>query len=376
MDTYDCAIIGGGLAGLALAIQLADNNVKVVLFEKNEYPFHKVCGEYISMESWPFLTSLGVPLADMELPMIKSLGISSEKGFMLNHQLEMGGFGVSRYRLDQLLCEIALRRNVVVLQQCKVNNVEKAGDLTRIQTSAGLFYARVVCGSYGKYVPSFLRNHMNYTSEQSGGSQNYIGVKYHIQTDLAEDRIELHNFKNGYCGISRVEDGKYCLCYLTTAENLQQSDKDIKSMERKILFRNPYLQNYFTTSKFLSESPLIISNVTFRKKQTAIDDIFLIGDSAGTITPLCGNGMSMALRSSQLLANALSGYFERNIPLREVLFTYEQSWNTAFKKRITAGFYLQYLFGKRAATDLALKVLAKTPLVMKQLVSLTHGDVF
>ena len=52
---YDVAIIGGGLAGLSLAIQCASQNVSVVLFEKETYPYHKVCGEYISLESQPFL---------------------------------------------------------------------------------------------------------------------------------------------------------------------------------------------------------------------------------------------------------------------------------------------------------------------------------
>ncbi|HTA63386.1 MAG TPA: FAD-dependent monooxygenase, partial [Bacteroidia bacterium] len=80
---YQCAIIGGGLAGLCLAIQLADKGISAVLFEKNKYPFHKVCGEYISMESWDFLTELGLPLVDLNLPKIDELGISSENGFML-----------------------------------------------------------------------------------------------------------------------------------------------------------------------------------------------------------------------------------------------------------------------------------------------------
>ncbi|MGZ4157476.1 MAG: FAD-dependent oxidoreductase, partial [Bacteroidia bacterium] len=46
--TYQVSIIGGGLAGLTLAVQLADAGYSCVLFEKNKYPFHKVCGEYIS----------------------------------------------------------------------------------------------------------------------------------------------------------------------------------------------------------------------------------------------------------------------------------------------------------------------------------------
>jgi flavin-dependent dehydrogenase len=76
-EIFDCAIIGGGLGGLCLAIQLADKNLRVILFEKNEYPFQRVCGEYISMESWDFLLSLGLPLDKMNLPIINQLGISS-----------------------------------------------------------------------------------------------------------------------------------------------------------------------------------------------------------------------------------------------------------------------------------------------------------
>ena len=59
LEVYDLAIVGGGLAGLALAIQSARAGYQTVLFEKEKYPFHKVCGEYVSLESWDFLEELG-----------------------------------------------------------------------------------------------------------------------------------------------------------------------------------------------------------------------------------------------------------------------------------------------------------------------------
>src|SRR5690348_16043751 len=74
---YDVAVIGGGLAGLSLAIQLAKQDFNVILFERERYPFHKVCGEYISMESWCFLQHLGVPLHDMNLPIIQTLQLTA-----------------------------------------------------------------------------------------------------------------------------------------------------------------------------------------------------------------------------------------------------------------------------------------------------------
>ena len=61
-EYYDIGIIGGGLAGLSFAIQSAKSGYNTILFEKETYPYHKVCGEYISLESWPFLEKLGVPL--------------------------------------------------------------------------------------------------------------------------------------------------------------------------------------------------------------------------------------------------------------------------------------------------------------------------
>jgi len=312
--TYQCAIVGGGLAGLCLAIQLADKGISVILFEKNTYPFHKVCGEYISMESWNFLNELGLPLEELNLPRINELGISSESGFMLNTLLPLGGFGISRYSLDNYLCEIARKKNVNVIENCKVFDVHKTDENgSEINTSSGIYHAAIVCGTYGKYTPAFVNK------ETKSTTLNYIGVKYHIKTNLNPNRIELHNFKDGYCGVSKVDGDAYCLCYLTTSVNLEKSGNDIKKMEENILYKNPFLATYFTQSEFLFKSPLVISNISFRKKDTYKNAVFLAGDAAGSITPLCGNGMSMAMRTSKLLAQLLVDYYTKSISKEELI---------------------------------------------------------
>src|SRR5687767_5657160 len=113
---YDVAIIGGGLAGLALSIQLAKKNYKVVLFERERYPFHKVCGEYISMESWDFLQGLGLPLRDMNLPIIDTLNLTAPNGKSFTTRLPLGGFGISRYTIDNLLSKIAKESGVELFE--------------------------------------------------------------------------------------------------------------------------------------------------------------------------------------------------------------------------------------------------------------------
>jgi flavin-dependent dehydrogenase len=371
-NTYQCAIVGGGLAGLCLAIQFADKGISVVLFEKNKYPFHKVCGEYISMESWGFLTELGLPLTDLNLPKITELGISSENGFMLNSPLSMGGFGISRYSLDNYLFELAKKKNVTILDNCKVFDVQNIEDAYQINTSLGVYNAKIVCGTYGKYTPTFVKDE----EEKKQNKLNYIGVKYHIKTNLNTNRIELHNFKDGYCGVSKVDNDRYCLCYLSSSKNLQDCGNDIKKMEETILYKNPFLKKYFTESEFLFDTPLVISNVTFQKKDTCKNSFFLAGDAAGSITPLCGNGMSMAMRASKLLANLLGDYFNKSISKEELVKQYDLIWNKNFNARIKTGYYLQYLFGKKNTTHFTLKLLNKLPSLTKKIISLTHGQSF
>ncbi len=104
---YDTAIVGGGLAGLSLAIQLSRQGHHVLLMEKETYPFHKVCGEYISMESWDFLLQLGLPLDEWNLPRISQVKISAPNGLSITETLPLGGFGISRFKLDAALAAMA-----------------------------------------------------------------------------------------------------------------------------------------------------------------------------------------------------------------------------------------------------------------------------
>ncbi|AEE48824.1 NAD(P)/FAD-dependent oxidoreductase [Haliscomenobacter hydrossis] len=370
---YPYAIIGGGLGGLCLAIQLARKGMEVILFEKNTFPQHKVCGEYISMESWDFLCDLGVPLNDLGLPQISQLGISAQNGFMLNSPLALGGFGISRYTLDDHLCQIARKWGVTVLENCKVMDVQ-ISDLTtaEISTSQGKYRAQLVCGSFGKYAPSFAKSPAKIAVQLP----NYIGVKYYIETDLAPDRIELHNFKDGYCGILKVDLNRYCLCYLSKSSNLQRAGNDIKAMEETVLYKNPFLKKYFTQSTFLFEKPMVISNVYFHPKDTYLNGMFLLGDAAGAISPLCGNGMSMAMRASKLLADLMLPYAEGRIDKAELVNRYTLAWKDNFSTRIWAGQHLQHLFGKNTSTHLALKMLHYLPALKHKLIKLTHGEVF
>ena len=376
MGVYDVAIVGGGLAGLALSIQLKRQGHSVILFEKEQYPFHKVCGEYISLESWDFLNDLGVDLDEINVPIITKLQVSSVNGKMLEQSLPLGGFGISRYRLDNTLMQIAKAEGVCIMENTKVNDIEFSTDEFTIDTSLKKYKAKLVTGSYGKRSNIDIKWKRPFTNASKNKLNNYIGVKYHIKIDFPADTIALHNFKNGYCGIVKIEDDNYNLCYLTTANNLKKSKGDIKQMEQLILSENPHLKKILTESKITFVAPLTISQISFDKKNQVENHVLMIGDAAGMITPLCGNGMSMALHGSKIAAIHIHDFLQTKITRAEMEQQYTLQWNLQFANRLKMGRRIQRLFGSKQLTNFYIAVTKPFPKLINYLIKKTHGNPF
>jgi flavin-dependent dehydrogenase len=373
---YDVAIIGGGLAGLSLAIQCANAGYAVILFEKETYPFHKVCGEYISNESLPFLQRLGIPLQQYHLPQINTLHLTDVSGRLYQFPLEPGGFGISRYTLDHLLYETALEKGVIVKTNTKVQDVQFANNCFSIITSAGNHKARVACGAYGKRSNLDVKWKRPFALQKSNKLNNYIGIKYHIQYLHPKNVITLHNFKDGYCGISKIEEDKCCLCYLTTAANLKQHNNSIAQMEKVLLSQNPQLKNIFNRATFLYQQPLAISQISFEPKEQVENGVLMLGDTAGLITPLCGNGMSMAMHASLLAFSNIDLFLQKRISRTQMEYQYATQWRKQFAKRLLAGRMIQRVFGGETSTALFLRTMNALPSLADKVIKLTHGKTF
>lgn len=375
-NSYDVAIAGGGLAGLALSIQLAKAGYAVILLEKERYPFHKVCGEYISLESWNFLEELGLPLSDWGLPVIKRVLVSAPDGESIEHELPLGGFGISRYKIDAALADIARNSGVVVREGVKVTDIAFQRSVASIRTDAGEYKAGIACVSAGKRSNLDIKWRRPFTRKRSDKLNNYIAVKYHVKTDLPADLIGLHNFSDGYCGISRVEDGRYCLCYMTTAANLQANGNSIPDMERTILSRNPYLSALFSSAVKLFESPLTISQISFERRGRVENHILFVGDGAGMIPPLSGNGMSMALHGSKIAFRCMDAFLKGQIARHEMEQEYEDQWRRQFGRRLWMGRQLQRWFGSEKRTNRLIHTLKPFPKLVSFLIRQTHGQPF
>ena len=375
-EIYDIAIVGGGLAGLALSIQCADAGFKTILFEKEIYPFHKVCGEYVSLESLPFLKKLGLQIDELNLPFIKKLQLTDVKGKLFEFDLPLGGFGISRYKLDNALYEIAQLKSVTALTNTKVTDIIFEGNNFIIQTNNKSFKSKIAAGSFGKRSNLDIKWKRNFILQKPDKLNNYIGVKYHIKYLYPKDHIALHNFSNGYCGISNIEEDKCCFCYLTTAQNLKENNNSVEQMEKNILWKNPVLKEIFCKADFLYKEPLIISQISFSKKEQIENHVLMIGDAAGLITPLCGNGMSMAMHASKIAFENIKYFFEKKSNRVQLEQQYTKQWQKVFNKRLFVGRTVQRLFGGNTSTSFFLNIMNNVPWLAKNLIRATHGEPF
>lgn len=361
-DVSEFGIIGGGLAGLCLAIRLSKGGKSVKLFERKSYPSHKVCGEYVSNETLPYLNRLGFDPFDFGAVKIERLLVSNTSGSDLRADLDLGGFGLSRYTFDHELSKIAIVNGAEVFDNCIIQSIEKENDLFILKDSKNQEYrVNQVIGAQGKR--STIDSHLNRSFLKNRSP--YAGIKYHIKYKQDNDLIALHNFRNGYCGISRIEDDKYCLCYLVKNSEIKKAGS-IAQMEKELLSKNRYLKDIFEHAEFIYNKPLAINEISFEKKSLYDWGIPMIGDAAGMIAPLAGNGMAMAIHSSKLLADSILG--QEN--------DYKENWNSNFSNRLFISRSVQRNFGNESMTSFMLSFFNAVEPLRKKLISLTHGKPF
>ncbi len=368
----DVIIIGGGLAGLVNSILLKRAGLDVLLFEEKKYPFHRVCGEYISNEVVPFLKENGLFPDDLNSAAITKFHLTSTTGKSLRMPLDLGGFGVSRKSFDFWLAEKAIHEGVEIIHERIVESAYEGDHLKLTDKNEKNFSARIVIGAIGKR--SKLDKSLDRKFIQK--SHPFIGVKYHIKTDVVDsDIVELHNFWRGYCGVNQVEGEVHNLCYLSHRDNLKKHGS-IEKMEENVLKKNPHLKRIFENADFVFDKPEVINEITFEKKEPVFEHILMSGDSAGMITPLCGNGMAMAIHSAKILSELVIERFNGNFNRQKLEQDYTNLWNSHFAKRHWTGRKIQALFGSPFTSDLAVMLGNFFPPFAKTLMKKTHGEIF
>lgn len=369
---YDVLIVGGGLAGCSAAIQLARQGYAVRLVEKQRYPVHKLCGEFLSTEVQAIFERLdvGEAVRAAGAHAIDSVYVTAPDGRGYRGALPGTALGLSRYVLDPLLFDAARAADAEAEDGRLVRRVEGSlDDGFRVQVDEEAVTTRVVLGAFGK------RSNLDRVLGRPFLKQRtpLVAFKAHYTGIELPGVIELHAFPGGYCGLSRVEGGRVNVCWIGQADALKAAGGSPDVLIAQTLCQNPVLADRFRTMTRVTPSFEAVSQVTFVEKALFVGDVCMIGDAASMIAPLCGDGMAMALRSADLVTPVVTAFLEGSLQADEVRAQYPAMWRREFRFRLRLGRWLHRASEQPARARIAVGALNRWPRLGAWLIRQTRG---
>lgn len=342
---YDLIVVGGGPAGSACAITAARAGAHVLLLEKDKFPRHKVCGEFVSPESLQLLEWLLGKRCFLESPLIDRARVfSGRKSISL--PIDPAAQSIPRFELDDALLSAAQTAGAQVLEETTVREIQ-AANLFSAKTADKTFSSRAVVNATGRWSELTQKPAIR-------KQEKWIGLKGHFQETNPSPTVDLYFFDGGYCGVQPVSNGAVNACAMVRAD-AARSLEEVFARQPALLQRAQPWQPLFP--------PITTSPLYFREPQTESGGMVLAGDAAAFIDPFAGDGISLALHSGTLAAECLEGFFQGRCSLDEA----RQQYAAAYRRQFAPAF--------RNAARLRM-MLSAPPWIRSMLVSLAGTKPF
>ncbi len=336
----DYAIIGGGIAGLAAANRLCDLGASPLLIEAGDYTTQKVCGEFLSPECLDLLKKW-----DIE-PRYSVKRISFRTAHShFEFSLPQPAKNMPRSLLDTHLVDRGRTKGTTILTNTKVIDL-KHGTPHVLATSTGesihVKNLLIATGRLQKAKPKF----------------QYVGIKSHLKGKLEDETLMMFCFSGAYLGVSQVDDETLNVAFLAKI-NLVEKVGSPETLLMQFASQNPELKQILTNPNWISAK---IPN--FGIPQTPNwPNCYFIGDAAGTIPPICGGGLAMAITSGTMAAD---------YAIHNEATGFKNAWIKSYRKPIWLGKILHELMMRPFFTNRLINLCYLLPNLSSQLYSNTR----
>lgn len=308
---YDLIVAGAGPAGSACAITAARAGARVLLLEKDRFPRHKVCGEFVSSESLELLRGL---LSEKRLS--SHILVDSARFFVdskcLCLPVSPSAQSIPRYELDAALFAAAQRAGAATLEGITIHEVQRK-EAFLVVTAEKSFTAKAVVNTTGRW--SKLRQF------DVARKAKWLGLKAHFSAPSPPSSVDLYFFPGGYCGVTPVNANAVNACAMVRAD-VARSLEEVFAQEPELRRRSESWQPLFPA---VTTSPLY-----FREPETESGAMMLAGDAAGFIDPFAGDGISLALQSGALAAETIVLFITGKYSWEQALDVYHSAYNKRF----------------------------------------------
>lgn len=328
----DVIVIGAGIAGSSCALQLAKQGHRTLLLDRQEFPRHKTCGEFMSPETREMLEYLGIHLLGHEVNpgTMEHARIIMPQGGEITAPLPGQAYGISRYVLDALLHEKALEAGTHIATKTTVMNIQKVEhQMYEVETRQGnerfRFQAKAVIGAYGTKKPRGVT-----ASDDNRDDTVYVGVKSHYSGITLPPRVELYFCEGGYVGMSPIENGAVNVAALLTLDAVQGSGKSVPEILHAASLTNGRLAQGIAAGTPVPGTQVSIAPLHLSDTPEPWSEYPHIGDALLMLPPLCGDGMSVALRSSLLCSHWTDKYLRGELSYLDWQKEYTKEANDTF----------------------------------------------
>ena len=333
----DLAIVGGGPAGLAVALEAAQRGLSSAVFERRRMPVDKACGEGLMPAGLAHLDRLGA-LAHLdrdEAAPFDSITWLQEDGRSVVGRLPApGGLGVRRLALAQALTLRARERGVALYDHCAVRAHRIDVDGVSLDTDAGPVRAALLVAADGLH--STLRKAEGLARGSAGPRR--FGLRRHVAMRPWSSSVEVHFADGVEAYVTPSGARRVGVAFLW-----QDGRCEPVSFEA-ILARFPLLARRIEGTVWDSEArgagPLRQS-VTARVKRRFV----LVGDAAGYVDAITGEGLSLAFEAAAVLGALLPDALARGATV-ESLAPYERSIAAGFRRYARLASALVFMAGR------------------------------
>ena len=345
-NEYDVAIVGGGPAGSSAAIRVANAGLRILLVEQKKFPREKLCGEFISPECLIHFDELGV-LGDMTTAGgvdLRETVFFARNGRGVAVPSEWFGnadslaLGLSRAEMDARLLQRARDAGVEVREETAAvgllfDNARVSGIRLRDKNGReSTVSSKLSIDATGR-ARSLARRLEKPTKEKTRAE--FVAFKTHLRgARFASDTCEIYVYCGGYGGCSRVENGLYNLCFITSAADARRLGSDPERVMREVVFTNRRAAEALQNATVAMAWHAVPIERFGRGTLVPAEGLLTIGDAAAFIDPFTGSGILLALESAKIAAEAITNHLTKSSDFHVLADEYRRKYASAFDSRL------------------------------------------
>jgi flavin-dependent dehydrogenase len=355
-------VAGGGPAGLAAAVAAARSGLDVLVLERGELPADKACGEGLLPGGARALEALGVlsRVAAADRAPIRAIRWIDPGGARAEARLPgEGGVGIRRTALSAALLAAARGAGAEVRERTPVTSHRRGAEWVEVSTPGSAERARLLVAADGLLSPVRAREGLD---RGSPGGQRF-GLRRHFALPPWSEAVEVH-FGDGVeayvtpCGRERV--GVALLC-----------EASARAPYLDLLSRFPEVGARLAGAPFDS-APAGAGPLERGAASRVRDRLVLLGDAAGYVDAITGEGLSLAFEAALDLGSALPGALARGAT-RRALEAWDRAQARRWRKYAAAARLVLGLARRPGARRRVLLAAARHPRALSRIVTWAVG---